>query len=160
MMTMSKTPKRHFRATLMDRDMSSSNYTQFESATVLERGAVVRFTFPCGVAFEVPVQYLITWFEGPHYIKNGNRWIDAPENAKFRRSNRGLSATAARRVRGKGAVRVYFDNLTAVDVAWDTLLMACEPAYEHFGGLTPYSRRLTLAVWKKWTKFWFGTKAG
>ena len=37
-------------------------------------------------------------------------------------------------------MRVYLDNGEIYDVAWDMILMACEPAYEHFGGLTEDSK--------------------
>jgi hypothetical protein len=39
--------------------------------------------------------------------------------------------------------RLYLSDGRRIDVAWDTILMACEPRYEHYGGLTEVSRQLT-----------------
>jgi len=43
-------------------------------------------------------------------------------------------------------VRIYLSDGKQHDVPWDTVLMACEPRYEHFGGLTSHSKELT----KRW----------
>ena len=54
----------------------------------------------------------------------------------------GEAVVKCRRVLSRTAVRIYLSNETAYDVPWDTVLMACEKKYEHFGGLTRESKKI------------------
>ncbi len=92
------------------------------------------FVFQSGARYDVPVDYLLLWYEG--YRGDHNRELGRP----FDSSREPTTATKTRRLRDGHVVRVYLDNGEIYDVAWDMILMACEPAYEHFGGLTEDSK--------------------
>jgi hypothetical protein len=110
---------------ITDRKVHLLGYSRFKRSAVLSEGTCVRFVYPSGAIYDVPRAYLSTWF--------GTIPLPTPR-------------IRASRVLADGMItRVYFRGGHSVDVAWDTVLMACEPAYEHFGGLTPESRRLTKA---------------
>lgn len=110
---------------ISDRNVHLLGYSRFQRSGVLRGGAGVRFMYPSGAVYDVPRLYLAAWF-----------------NTLPRPTPR---IRATRMLADGRVIRVYFSRGHSVDVAWDTVLMACEPAYEHFGGLTPGSRRLVKA---------------
>jgi hypothetical protein len=96
-----------------------------------------------GAAYDVPVTYFRTWYEEPHYVYVNSRWVEYRGAGGPPRERQAALFTKCRRVLRGRAVRVYLGT-HAFFVPWDTVLMACERRYEHFGGLTEKSRRLTL----------------
>jgi hypothetical protein len=121
------------RRSIVDRKVHLQGYSRFQRSGVLRGGAGIRFVYPSGAIYDVPRAYLATWF-----------------NTLPRRTPR---IQASRVLAGGMVTRVYFSGRHSVDVAWDTVLMACEPAYEHFGGLTEESRRLTKEGVRQYGKF-------
>ena len=121
------------RRAILDRKVHLQGYSRFQRSGVLRGGTGVRFVYPSGAIYDVPKAYLASWFE------------TLPQRTPRIRATRVLA---------DGVVtRVYFSGGHSVDVAWDTVLMACEPAYEHFGGLTSESRRLTKAGVRQYGNF-------
>ena len=119
-----KAPKR-----LTDRNLHLQGFGEFSRSSVSSDGKSMLFEFPNGTSYRVPVEYLYRWSkEGPP---------DAPGELRVVRS---------RRLAEPKLIRVYLSDGQAQDIAWDTVLMACEPRYEHFGGLTESSKKLT----RKW----------
>ena len=99
----------------------------------LDGGKAVRFIYPCGATYDVPILYLVQWFDTlPRHI------------SKVR---------TTRVIFNRKLTRVYFNNGKSMDVAWDTVLMACEPEYEHFGGLTAESQKQTRAAMVRYGRF-------
>jgi hypothetical protein len=87
------------------------------------------------------------------YTRSSNGWVEARSDDRFPPSP--ILALRCRRLDDGSVVRVYLSSGHAVDVVWDTVLMACEPAYEHFGGLTEESRIKTFRYWNDSAKHWF-----
>jgi hypothetical protein len=104
----------------------------------------------CGDSYEVPLKYMLKWFAKPHYRyrnKNFEKW----EN-NFQVSDSNRIIVACESVLKNGAIRVILNDSSVYEVAWDTVLMACEERYEHFGGLTEESKK-TVNEWhhkNKW----------
>lgn len=78
----------------------------------------------------MPLAYLVEAFEERKEISAGS-----PRKAE--------RALRSRRSQDSRTVRVALDNGEAYTVPWDTVLMACEPQFEYFGGLTLESRAMT-----------------
>ena len=114
---------------LKDKNLHSEGFGELSRTSVAPDRRSVLFEFPSGISYRVPVEYLYCWF-------NEGR-PDVPSD---------LRAVRSRRLIEPKLVRVYFSDGQAHDAAWDTVLMACEPRYEHFGGLTEPSKKLT----RKW----------
>lgn len=120
-----KQPKR-----LRDKTLHQHGFKFFSSSSVASDGQVVIFSYPSGSRYIVSLQYILTWF------------------SEVQRGEPPTKAIRSRRLSDPHLVRLYFSNDKCVDVAWDTVLMACEPRYEHYGGLTEESKALT----KEWSK--------
>ncbi len=132
---------------LLDKNMDMYNYVTFKSCQVLENGTMVQFVYANGVSYNVPLDYIVSWFSEPHYILENGKLKDWDET-KFNIYSKNVHVLKCRRVFERRAVRIYLSNNTANDVLWDTVLMACEPNYEHFGGLTSKSKKIA----KQWFK--------
>src|ERR1041384_312283 len=115
---------------ILDGTVHLRGFSRFKRSTLLRGGEGVRFVYPSGTAYDVPTGYLV-------------RWFDMPAGHKTR-------IRATRVIAGGMITRVYLTGGGSVDVAWDTVLMACEPAYEHFGGLTARSQRTTHAAARRY----------
>jgi len=120
---------------IRDRDVCAGNYAVFSQCETLHNGRLIRFRYPSGDIYDVSLRDILSWYDHPHYL-----WTSAGVKAwpcgKTRMVTPVLHAKMVRRVLRGHALRVYMSNHTAYDVAWDTVLMACEPRYEWFGGLT------------------------
>lgn len=127
---------------IRDKDINFKNYASYKSAIVFKSGKAIRFIMAGGKTYDVPVSYIVTWSKEPHrrYVKG--KWREISQSEKININKKGLLALRCRRILLNTVVRVYFNNCSAYDVPWDTLLMACEKAYEHFGGLTSISKKI------------------
>lgn len=129
---------------ITDKDISFDNYATFKKCEIFNNGKRLKFTMACGISYEVSLDYLLKWFKTPHYLcKNGNilKWkISKKDDHRVRRKS--ITVVKFRRVLSRTAVRIYLSNETVYDVPWDTVLMACEKKYEHFGGLTKESKKI------------------
>lgn len=130
---------------LTDNNVTDRGFSQFAASSVLEEGQAVRFVYPSGAAYDVPLVYILEWFRG----------CEDEHQETSRRPRRKLShGETLRIVRSRKfcedlAVRLYLNNGQTFDVPWDTVLMACEPRYQYFGGLTKQSKRQTEKTWPK-----------
>ena len=118
---------------IFDKDVSFSNYLRFKKCRLIKELQSVEFIYANGKKYQVPFSEIRKWFKRPHYyLRNGVRIKFG--NQKYKVSKNPKPIRVRRILKGSG-VRIYFNDKTACDVAWDTVLMACEPAYEHYGGL-------------------------
>jgi hypothetical protein len=140
------------RVVFTDQDISRRNYHSFKGCEIGASGKEITFVYACGVQYTVPIDYLAKWFYGPHRIMRNGRWQRVLENKlHIKRSKRLRFSNWRRLTRSlegwKGIVydrvRLYFNDGTSNDLAYDTLLMTCEPRYELFGGLCDESKRIT-----------------
>jgi hypothetical protein len=128
---------------IFDKEITSKNFGTFRKCNLIASGKAIRFIMAGGASYDVPLDYFLTWNTEPHYIYRRNKWVRWD---RTKHKSRGAKATAIAKCRPillKTAVRVYLNNNTSYDVPWDTVLMACEKGYEHFGGLTNESKRIT-----------------
>ncbi len=119
---------------IRDRDIDDTNYVRFARCSVLEHGLAVRFCYPCGDCYYTTVQDILSWFEKPNCLCVAGRAQAWPDDHVYAPPS-DIRIRAVRRVASGHALRVYMEDNTAFDVAWDTVLMALEPRYEWFGGL-------------------------
>jgi len=150
---MNPTPSRCLRTPISDLGLSPRAFMVFSTVRALPGGRVLRFEYPVGLSYDVPVPYVVSWFSQPHYRRAGRRW--RPASSSWPHGFTEAVALRTRLMLAGSVACVYLSNSCAVEVAWDTVLMACEPAYEHFGGLTPSARAITLRYWKEWLDTWF-----
>lgn len=132
---------------IRDREIGSSGFGEFAAVRSEAQGKFVRFSYPSGAEYRVPTSYLLQWFDQPHYASRKGRYVEAGGKSPWRGKSR-LFVTRTRLRDDRHVALVYLSRRFAVEVAWDTVLMACEPRYEHFGGLTAHSRRLVAATFK------------
>jgi hypothetical protein len=128
--------KRQAAAVLNDAQAHKLGFDRFEGSSVARDGQSVTFTMRSGAKYEMPVQYLVEAF-GHDPDGHGFGSGTSREPARVARS---------RRLKDSRAVRVVLDNGDGYTVPWDTVLMACEPQFQYFGGLTLKSRSMT----EKW----------
>jgi hypothetical protein len=115
----------------------------FRQCKVIASGKAIRFIMAGGASYDVPLDYFLTWNTEPHYVHQHNKWVRWDSTKQKSQSGKAIVVSKCRLILLKTAVRVYLSNNTAYDVPWDTVLMACERGYEHFGGLTKESKRIT-----------------
>jgi hypothetical protein len=83
----------------------------------------LRVTYGAGPTYSVPLDYVDTWYDrGPHEVVS-------PESSDLPSVVVGDGGTFLQLTLEGGSLYI---------VAWDTILMACEPDYEYFGGLTDF----------------------
>lgn len=117
------------RKLIKDRTMKSQGFSCFAASSVKEDGLVVEFLYPSGDRYRVSIDYLLQWcIASPH-----QGTVNAVADERAIRS---------RKISEGHMVRVFMSDGRAFDVAWDVVLMACEPRYEHYGGLTQESKVL------------------
>lgn len=124
---------------LRDRDISDANYAKFSRCTVVHDGQAVCFRYPCGDSYVVSSAKLLSWFREPNCVYEDGKAQDWPADRRYVVPADICIKTARRVVRGH-SIRIRMSDDTAYDVAWDTVLMACEPLYEWYGGL-PESKK-------------------
>jgi hypothetical protein len=117
------------REKIRDRTLHKQGFGEFSASSVVSGGKAIAFSYPSGMRYIVPLEYILSWF------------------GSSGRGEEPANATRSRRLSGGRLVRVYLSDGKYLDVAWDTVLMACEPLYEHYGGLTQESKALTTR-WK------------
>ena len=91
------------------------------------------FEYPAGARYEVPLDYILEWFL-EFGVSNSQGTARSSSEVRIKRS---------RLVSEKRLARMYLSDGSSYDLAWDTVLMACEPLYEHYGGLTQTAKELT-----------------
>lgn len=136
---------------IADRRISSKDFRGFGRCSILNEGKTIRFVMAGGATYDVPISYFRQWHEQPHSVRLGGKWVKWKESMRGPSKRSKRTITGCRRIMGGFAVRVYLGE-TAYTIPWDTVLMACEERYEHFGGLTDRSRRTTLAHHKRVTR--------
>lgn len=130
--------RRQAAVALTDARAHELGFDRFESSTVARDGQSVTFTMCSGAKYEMPLDYLLEAFG--RYRKERNSGAEESQEA--------ARVVRSRRLKDSRAVRVVLDNGSGYTVPWDTVLMACEPQFQFFGGLTLSSRRMT----RKWLR--------
>ncbi len=123
-------------AIIRDRTLGRQGFSQFTRSAVGTEGQSLYFEYPSGARYRVPLAYLLTWFEEPHEPRKKENSAD-------------LRVATTRRFSDSQFVLVRLTDGRGYYVAADTVLMACEPRYEHFGGLTPMAQQATKEAWLK-----------
>lgn len=90
--------------------------------------------YPSGAIYQIPLEYLLSWYDAPHHVETGSNPTD---EVRIERS---------RRFSDNHLIRVSLSDGRKYDVAWDVVLMSCEPLYEHYGGFNENSQNLA----KQW----------
>lgn len=131
---------------ILDKNINFSNYANFRNCRIKNKGKIITFVMACGVQYDVAIDYFLQWNKHPHYLLTKGKLIEGDKSSQhieekppiFSKYWMTLSNTA---------VMVCLSNDSVYEVPWDTVLMACEERYEHFGGLTDESKRI---VFKRW----------
>ena len=116
---------------ILDKHVSSENFAKFSRCKSINSGRGVKFCYPSGDTYEVSLPRILSWFARPHYIRTVVGVKDWPADLAFT-VNLEVRITSLRRVLRGHALRIYTTGGAIFDVAWDTVLMACEPRYEWF----------------------------
>jgi hypothetical protein len=119
---------------IMDRTLVKQGLGKFAHSSKSESGKSVLFTYPSGAKYTVPLEFILKWFKSLPG--------EGADSQVVREDNLPI-VLRTRTISDGHIVRVYLSNARQYDVVWDTVLMACEPLYEHYGGLTEQSRELT-----------------
>jgi len=127
---------------LLDKDIRRHDYGSFAKCRLSPQNDSIEFVLTGGAMYEVKLDYFLRWHEHPHFLRQGRKLDDLNATVAGRPQLRGLKFAGCRRIRSRTAVRIQLNNGYVYDVPWDTVLMACEKNYEHFGGLTSKSQEL------------------
>lgn len=117
---------------ILDKNISAKNYAKFDRCKIIFEGLGVLFNYPSGDSYEVSIDIILSWFDRPHYILAGHRLVDFD---LINGTSGSVFIEKIRRVMRGHALRIYLNNHAVYDVAWDTVLMACEKRYEWYGGI-------------------------
>ena len=130
---------------ISDAVAGETGLSRFQSVTSHGDRRIVRFQMRSGDTFDVPVPVILTWFDGYEDEQPGAilREVSVDDLEMI---------DAACWVEGRIA-RVSLNDGRILDVPWDTLLMACEPRFEHYGGLTAASKKLTKRLARNYGSF-------
>lgn len=129
--------------------LGGNGYGSFGACTILNHGRFIRFRMRNGINYDVPIEYFLQWYDSPHYVKVKGKWTDFKRDKVKSLMVKGLRFSRVRRTSDNHCLWVYLNNHTSYLTVWDTVLMACEKDYEHFGGLTPRSKRITKSWFRK-----------
>jgi|CXWL01.1.fsa_nt_gi hypothetical protein len=118
------------KAHITDRKAGELGFSRFERVGLSEDGQAISVRYESGAAYFLPGRYLLSWFR---------------EAATPSVTEPSTSILKVRRLPGSESFRVYLSGGETRDVAWDSVLMAMEPSYEHYEGLTDGSKALVRA---------------
>jgi len=121
---------------IRDKMLSKHGLSRFARSSISRDGKSIVFEYPSGARYRVTLEYLLSWFREPHEQR-------APIDTSDPRIMR------SRRFSDSHLVAVYLSDGRVFYVAFDTVLMACEPRYEYFGGLTEESKKKTAEWWQR-----------
>lgn len=115
---------------IRDRVVNKLGFTRFLSAAVTDDDKSLRVKYVAGAEYEIPMEYVRTWYsKGPHE----------------KLDQRGKSAAKIEDDDDQMIVELTLKDGSHYLIAWDVVLMACEPRYEHFGGFTDQSKANTAS---------------
>jgi hypothetical protein len=118
---------------IKDRTLRLQGFGRFSSSSRTDNGLSILFQYPSGARYKVSLAFVLKWC--------GDSREEDTESA-YRKEQ--VSVVLRTRIFSDGHfVRTYLSDGRRCDIAWDTVLMACEPLYEHYGGLTGESKKLT-----------------
>jgi hypothetical protein len=132
---------------IFDKDITVLNYANFKHCLIRNHGKSITFTLACGAEYDVPIEYFLKWNNHPHYVIVGEELIEWEKSIKSPEEEMPIFSKWWK-VLSDTAVRVCLSNDAVYEIPWDTVLMACEKRYEHFGGLTNESR-LVVSEWQE-----------
>lgn len=125
---------------ILDKDVQRSNYGTFQKCIIDYSGKTIKFVYANKENYTVSIDFFLKWNKYPHTVFSKNRWKSWSPSVKFSKK-KGLFKKW-RRILSNSAIQVYLSNGVAYTIPWDTVLMACEPRYEHYGGFTEESQTL------------------
>jgi hypothetical protein len=125
--------RRRVAEVLNDLRAHEEGYDRFSRSAVLDDGKAVKVVMRSGAQYILPTGLLMDIFEG---YRRAPQAVSSPRRV-----------VRTRRLKDERAVLVTLDNGERLTLPWDTVLMACEPRFEHFGGLTDKSRAITQKWW-------------
>ena len=132
---------------LRDKNININNYGSFEKGEISRDGKNISFSMACGVSYRVSLDYFLKWFANPHYTMVEGELLEW-DKSKHKFAMNDIAFVACELILSNTALRVSLSNNAIYDVPWDTVLMACEERYEHFGGLTRESKEV-VNEWHK-----------
>ena len=116
---------------IFDKNITLNDFASFQKCKILDEGKVIEFQMANGMSYKVQLSKIEKWFLIPSgYFDNSK--------AKLKKDCPGLhnkKIVRIRRILRRSAIRIYLSDHSFYDVAWDAVLMACEPHYEHYGGI-------------------------
>jgi len=131
------------RKKIYDKNITDNNFGAFDKCSIINTGKAIKFNFAGGSSYCVPIEYFLSWYTEPHYIFKNGKWIEWNSLKHKIVGSKKTFFVKQKRIMSKHAVKVYLNNKTSYVVPWDTVLMSCEEMYEHFGGLTKTSIKIT-----------------
>ena len=118
---------------IFDKNINFENYATFKECEILGDRKGVKFIMANNISYDVPLSLLKKWFKEPHYYFEKNKMKNF--NPKAHKTSNKEKVLKVRRVLKNTALRIYLTDGAVYDVAWDVVLMACEPLYEHYRGV-------------------------
>jgi hypothetical protein len=55
----------------------------FEGSSVVNAGRTVRFRFAAGVSYDVPIDFMVSWFDQTQYTRSSSGWVEARSDDRF-----------------------------------------------------------------------------
>ncbi len=125
----------------------------FEKCQILDDGKTIEFRFGKNRQFHlsperryrVPLAYVLSWYEGPHYIKKCRERVSRMPSAPWHH-DANVAVHRIRRLFTYQIIRLYLTDTSIYDVAWTLVLETCDPACSLYVG---FPRKIGgVTIWK------------
>lgn len=109
---------------ISDRDVNRLGLLRFRAASISLDKRTIEVCYEGPYCYKIPIEYILSWYtKGPHEMAEA------------------LDRCSVEVMEDPEEVELRLEDGSIYRIAWDVVLMACEPTYEHFGGFTEYSKR-------------------
>lgn len=137
---------------ILDSNVVDEGWTVFKNASIEDEGTSMVFEFASGAVYRVPLKVLLGWYDGFRGTHNS----DSDVKPDLDQQPTAIVECMLDQETQFNAVRMALDNGEIYIIAWDVVLMSCEPRYQYFGGFNRASQESTAANFEMFGPFRIG----
>jgi len=122
---------------ILDKNISRKNYGAFKKTSVVDAGCSILVEYNNNEKYKIPLDYMLEW--NPEFRLTKKRMSDSNP----------LRIMKTRRVMRGTCINIYLSDARVFQIAWDSVLIAGEPQYEHFGGFSLESKKFFVTNYNR-----------
>jgi hypothetical protein len=135
--------------TIRDGTASARGITQFTLAEPSPDGQALEIVLKSGAGYRVPLDYICAWFPAEPPAAGARPCAVTVAGAPDVRPSIRKATIAT----FPTTLDLELSDGRSLTLVWETVLMACEPRYEHFGGESDESKELTKQYFDRYGSF-------